>query len=212
MTEAATGARAPSVAWPVRVTQDRAVAWLRRRVPGATGVRAQLYHHPMLATAYEVRRRDGSASAHALVDLVGGRAYATEPWEHVAFVPIAEAEAGLAAGAASAVGREPAGTSGAAEPDGASGESRTEATGTSAAAISAPARVLDDERGERAARDLVRSVLLRGRRLGPPGRLHPLREPLLFGKPNWWLTGTKDGRPVEIILDGLTGRHYALKA
>ena len=26
------------------------------------------------------------------------------------------------------------------------------------------------------------------------------------------LTGTKEGRPVEIILDGLTGRHYALKA
>ena len=44
------------------------------------------------------------------------------------------------------------------------------------------------------------------------GACIPLREPLLFGKPNWWLTGTKDGRPVEIILDGLTGRHYALKA
>lgn len=190
--EATDGVRAPSVAWPVRVTHDRAIAWLRRRVPGAAEVRAQLYHHPMLATSYEVRRRDGSASAHALVDLVGGRAYATEPWEHVAFVPIAEAEAGLAAGAASTAGRVPA--------------------GTSAAGISAPRRILDDERGERVARDLVRSVLLRGRRLGPPGRLHPLREPLLFGKPNWWLTGTKDGRPVEIILDGLSGRHYALKA
>ncbi|SMY11393.1 hypothetical protein [Brevibacterium jeotgali] len=173
---AAAGAPAPSVAWPVRVTHDRAIAWLRRRVPGAAAVRAQLYHHPMLATSYEVRKRDGSASAHALVDLVGGRAYATEPWEHVAFVPLAEAEAACAA------------------------------------AISDPVRVLDDERGERAARDLVRSVLLRGRRLGPPGQLHPLREPLLFGKPNWWLTATKDGRPVEIILDGLTGRHYALTA
>lgn len=182
MTEAAAGpvegAQAPSVAWPARVPHDRAVAWLRRRVTGVAEARAQLYHHPMLATSYEVRKRDGSASAHALVDLVGGRAYATEPWEHVAFVSIAEAE------------------------------ETAEAPGK----ISAPARVLDDERGERAARDLVRSVLLRGRRLGPPGRLHPLREPLLFGKPNWWLTGTKDGRPVEIIMDGLTGRHYALKA
>ncbi|SLM89329.1 hypothetical protein [Brevibacterium yomogidense] len=210
--EAGEGARAPSLAWPAWITHDRAIAWLRRRVPGAADVRAQLYHHPMLATSYEVRKRGGSASAHALVDLVGGRAYATEPWEHVAFVPIAEAEAGLAAGAASTAGRVPAGTSASSEGGGASGEGRREPAGTSAAGISAPRRILDDERGERVARDLVRSVLLRGRRLGPPGRLHPLREPLLFGKPNWWLTGTKDGRPVEIILDGLSGRHYALKA
>ncbi|HLS33839.1 MAG TPA: hypothetical protein VK039_09640, partial [Brevibacterium sp.] len=166
------------------------VAWLRRRVPGVADASAQLYHHPMLATSYEVRRRDGSASAHALVDLVGGRAYATEPWEHIAFVPIAEAGAGEAPAAGGADDR----------------------TGASGGAISAPRRVLSDEQGERAARNLVRSVLLRGRRLGSPGRLHPLREPLLFGKPNWWLTGTTEGRPVEIILDGLTGRHYALKA
>ena len=201
-TGAPADAGAPAVAWPVRVTQERAVAWLRRRVPGAADVRAQLYHHPMLATAYEVRRRDGSASAHALVDLVGGRAYATEPWEHIGFVPLAEAEAGLATGAGPEAGTR----------TGTSEAVRSEPTGTSAATISAPQRVLTDERGERAARDLVRSVLLRGRRLGAPGRLHPLREPLLFGKPNWWLTGTKEGRPVEIILDGLTGRHYALKA
>ena len=188
--EARAGGSAPAVAWPVRVTHERAVAWLRRRVPGVADASAQLYHHPMLATSYEVRRRDGSASAHALVDLVGGRAYATEPWEHIAFVPIAEAGAGEAPAAGGADDR----------------------TGASGGAISAPRRVLGDEQGERAARNLVRSVLLRGRRLGSPGRLHPLREPLLFGKPNWWLTGTTDGRPVEIILDGLTGRHYALKA
>lgn len=188
--EARAGGSAPAVAWPVRVTHERAVAWLRRRVPGVADASAQLYHHPMLATSYEVRRRDGSASAHALVDLVGGRAYATEPWEHIAFVPIAEAGAGEAPAAGGADDR----------------------TGASGGAISAPRRVLGDEQGERAARNLVRSVLLRGRRLGSPGRLHPLREPLLFGKPNWWLTGTTEGRPVEIILDGLTGRHYALKA
>lgn len=30
--------------------------------------------------------------------------------------------------------------------------------------------------------------------------------------PNWWLTGPRGGKPVEIMLDGQTGRHYALKA
>lgn len=181
---AGVSAPAPTLAWPTRIDEARARAWLRKRLSGVEDVRAELYHHPMLAVSYEVRKRDGSATAHAIVDLVGGRAYGAEPWEHIAFVPIAEAVAGARA------------ASGTATP------------GT----VTDPVRVLDDARAERAARDLVRSFLLRGRRLGAPGRLHPLREPLLFGKPNWWLTGTREGKPVEIILDGLTGRHYALKA
>ena len=176
----AQGSAAPAVAWPALVDEARALAWLRKRLTGLEDARARLYHHPMLAASYEVRRRSGSATAHALVDLVGGRAYAAEPWEHIAFVPLAEAKR--------------------------AGGVRAET------ALTDPVRVLDDVRGERAARDLVRSVLLRGRRLGPPGQLHPLGEPLVFGKPNWWLTATRDGKPVEIILDGLTGRHYALRA
>src|SRR5699024_5197773 len=111
--EARAGGSAPAVAWPVRVTHERAVAWLRRRVPGVADASAQLYHHPTLATSYEVRRRDGSASAHALVDLVGGRAYATEPWEHIAFVPIAEAEAGAGEAPAAGGADDRTGTSGA---------------------------------------------------------------------------------------------------
>lgn len=175
----ASDAAAPTVAWPALIDEARALAWLRKRLSGVEGARARLYHHPMLAASYEVRRRTGSASAHALVDLVGGRAYAAEPWHHIRFVPM---------------------------------NSAASATGSPDGALTDPVRVLDDVRGERAARDLVRSILLRDRRLGAPGRLHPLGEPLVFGKPNWWLTGTRRGKPVEIILDGLTGRHYALKA
>lgn len=177
---AAAGAAAPAVAWPALIDEARALAWLRKRLPGIADAQARLYHHPMLAASYEVRRRSGSATAHALVDLVGGRAYAAEPWEHIRFVPLAVADTTGEAGAPGA--------------------------------LTDPVRVLDDARGERAARDLVRSILLRGRRLSAPGRLHLLRDPLVFGKPNWWLTGTRGGKPVEIILDGLTGRHYALKA
>ena len=203
----AQGSAAPAVAWPALIDEVRALAWLRKRLTDLEDPRARLYHHPMLAASYEVRRRSGSATAHALVDLVGGRAYAAEPWEHIAFVPLAEAKrtGGMRAETVP-TNRTPA----AGESD-AAGEaaSSTEATG---GALTDPVRVLDDVRGERAARDLVRSVLLRGRRLGPPGQLHPLGEPLVFGKPNWWLTATRDGKPVEIILDGLTGRHYALRA
>ena len=197
----ASKAAAPTVAWPALIDEARALAWLRKRLSGVEDARARLYHHPMLAASYEVRRRSGSASAHALVNLVGGRAYAAEPWDHVRFVPLAVARA----------------TGGTAGPEGASPRAATSGTAASATAesdgaLTDPVRVLDDVRGEHAARTLVRSILLRGRRLGAPGRLHPLGEPLVFGKPNWWLTGTRGGKPVEIILDGLTGRHYALKA
>ena len=178
----AQGSAAPAVAWPALIDEVRALAWLRKRLTDLEDPRARLYHHPMLAASYEVRRRSGSATAHALVDLVGGRAYAAEPWEHIAFVPLAEAKraGGMRAGGMRAE---------AARTD------RTPAAG-----------------GPGTAGQAARSVLLRGRRLGPPGRLHPLGEPLVFGKPNWWLTATRDGKPVEIILDGLTGRHYALRA
>jgi hypothetical protein len=186
---------APTVAWPALIDEARALAWLRKRLSGVEDARAQLYHHPMLAASYEVRRRSGSASAHALVDLVGGRAYAAEPWGHIRFIPLE-------------VARRTGGTA-AAETTAAAAAAASDA---SERTLTDPVRVLDDVRGEHAARTLVRSVLLRGRRLGSPGRLHPLGEPLVFGKPNWWLTGTRGGKPVEIILDGLTGRHYALKA
>ncbi|WP_198392368.1 hypothetical protein [Brevibacterium yomogidense] len=198
--QARVGAPAPTLAWPTRIDETRALAWLRKRQSGIEDARAQLYHHPMLAAAYEVRKRDESATAHAIVDLVGGRAYGAEPWDHITFVPIAEAKATARAtnGATHAGGAGASGTVGSESP----------AAGT----VTDPVRVLDDARAERAARDLVRSFLLRGRRLGAPGKLHPLREPFLFGKPNWWLTGTREDKPVEIILDGLTGRHYALRA
>ena len=201
----ASDAAAPTVAWPALIDEARALAWLRKRLSGVEDARAQLYHHPMLAASYEVRRRSGSASAHALVDLVGGRAYAAEPWEHIRFIPmeVARRTGGTAAAELSPAGASPGTTAAAAA---------TSGMGETHGALTDPVRVLDDVRGEHAARTLVRSILLRGRRLGAPGRLHPLGEPLVFGKPNWWLTGTRGGKPVEIILDGLTGRHYALKA
>ena len=208
----AQGSAAPAVAWPALVDEARALAWLRKRLTGLEDARARLYHHPMLAASYEVRRRSGSATAHALVDLVGGRAYAAEPWEHIDFLPLAEAKrsGGMRAGGMRAEAARTDRTPAAGGP-GTAGQAASAVEGTGGA-LADPVRVLDDVRGERAARDLVRSVLLRGRRLGPPGRLHPLGEPLVFGKPNWWLTATRDGKPVEIILDGLTGRHYALRA
>src|SRR5699024_564020 len=104
----AQGSAAPAVAWPALIDEARALAWLRKRLSGVEGARARLYHHPMLAASYEVRRRTGSASAHALVDLVGGRAYAAEPWEHIRFIPM---EVARRTGGTAAAELSPAGAS-----------------------------------------------------------------------------------------------------
>lgn len=79
----------PQIAWPTQVTEQRVMKWVKRRLPGATQVRTDLYHHPMLGVAFQWERPLAQPMlAHALVDLVGGRAYAAEHWDDVEFVAI----------------------------------------------------------------------------------------------------------------------------
>ena len=81
--------QSPNVAWPLQITEDQAMRWVQRRLPKAESVRAELYHHPMLGVVFRWTRPWGKPIfAHALVDLVGGRAYAAEHWDDVDFVPI----------------------------------------------------------------------------------------------------------------------------
>lgn len=79
----------PQIAWPAQITEQHVMKWVNRRLPGATQVGTDLYHHPMLGVAFQWRRPLAQPMlAHALVDLVGGRAYAAEQWDDVDFVPI----------------------------------------------------------------------------------------------------------------------------
>lgn len=169
------GSEAPDVVWPMNISRDRAMSWIGGKLSGIRNARAELYHSPMLGVVFEVRRNlRPPETIHVIVDLVGGRAYAAEPWAEVDFVPLERV-------------------------------ARSEE-------IASPVRALTDDQGEAAARKLVLSLLLRTRRLGGPGRVHRQGPVLCFGKPNWWITGENRGRQVEIILDAVTGKHYALSA
>lgn len=76
----------PQLAWPLQVSEEKVMAWVRRRLPGAREISAELYHHPMLGVAFRWRRPMAKPLlAHALVDLVGGRAYAADHWDDVVF-------------------------------------------------------------------------------------------------------------------------------
>lgn len=179
---------APRLAWPVAVDADQAQERVRARLGRAgasAALQARLYLHPMLAVelAWHRRRREGAA--HALVDLVGGRAFVVEPWTEVPFVPVEEL----------------------AELDGCSARDIRDG----AARFGPPvARVTVDE-AVGTARRLLTSVLLRRRRLGSGSSFELRRDPLVVGKPNWWVTGSVSGRPVEVVVDAVSGRHYAFR-
>lgn len=165
----------PSLAWPVSIGEEKVMNWVRRRLPGAENVRTDLYHHPMLGVAFEWRRPLAQPMlAHALVDLVGGRAYAAEHWDNVDFEPIDHVDV--------------------------------------SSTVKPPARMVSDAQAKDSAWRLVDGVLLRRRRLDFVGRIEPHQEPVLFGKPNWWVTGTYNNRKVEVIIDGLNGNHYVFTA
>lgn len=166
---------APEVAWPAQMSQEHVLAWMRRRLPEAKQVRTDLYHHPMLGVAFRWRRPFAQPMlAHALVDLVGGRAFAADPWDDVSFRPIADVR--------------------------------------SSSTVKPPKRLISDGEARESARRLINGVLLRRRRLDFAGRLEEIGEPLLFGKPNWWVQATHEGRDVEVVIDGLSGNHYVFSA
>jgi hypothetical protein len=112
--------------------------------------------------------------AHVVVDLVGGRAFLSDPWDESCFRPADECG----------------------EADGLRG----------------PAPVVAEDEAVRAGRAVLAGVLLRRRRLDTVGRAELHEPPLLFGKPNWWVTGQRRERKVEVIVDALSGRHYACSA
>lgn len=177
----------PLLVWPATVSAEQARARVARRLPEPVDLDARLYHHPFLGLVFECRttpppwrrlaaRRPEPVPmlAHVVVDLVGGRAYLSDPWDETCFVTAEQA----------------------AEPTGLRG----------------PQPVVDEETAVRAGRAVLAGVLLRRRRLDTVGRAELLEPPLRFGKPNWWVTGRRGDRRVEVIVDALTGRHYACSA
>ncbi|GAB3045052.1 hypothetical protein [Sediminivirga luteola] len=160
--------------------------------------------------------------AHVAVDLVGGRAFLTAPWTGSDFVPRAEARVpGLGDAAGGAQSRTATESQTGATPDLDSGTTSGTAPGAPPGlcpAEEAPLGIADPEprlgvaEAEASARRLIDSVLIRRRRWAERTEPRLMDGPLVFGKPNWWVTGTRRGRRVEVIVDALTGRHYAFSA
>jgi hypothetical protein len=178
-----------NLVWPVAVPAEEAVRKVARRLPEQVPLAAHLYHHPFVGLVFVCRpparralRRGGRAPVlgHVVVDLVAGRAFLSDPWDEDSFVT---REAALEAVAFDA---DPV-----------------------APSVRGPAPRITETEAVEAARALLAGVLVRRRRLDPVGRAELHAPPVYFGKPNWWVTGKRGERAVEVVVDALNGRHYA---
>lgn len=75
-------------------------------------------------------------------------------------------------------------------------------------AISAPEPSIDISKAKETARSVAHVLVTRKRRFGGVGNLAKATRDVHFLKPNWWITGGHRGRDLELILDGVTGKHY----
>lgn len=68
------------------------------------------------------------------------------------------------------------------------------------------------EKARAAARSVAQVIVMRKQRFAVTGNMRSTAQDLYFLKPNWWITGSHRGRPLELILDGVTGKHYVFSA
>lgn len=185
-------ARSSDLVWSVAVPAEAAVRTVARRLSTGADLAAQLYHHPFLGVTFTIRQRErrswlrGTAATSAptliaavAVDLVGGRALLTDPWDPADLTDRATAVA-TTPGYGVATGSAPR----------------------------SPAPRVTEEEAVDAARALLPGLLARRRRLEPLSPAELTAPPVRFGKPNWWVTGHSGGRDVQVVVDALSGRHY----
>src|SRR5699024_4460946 len=76
-------------------------------------------------------------------------------------------------------------------------------------ALQDPEPVVDETDAIRAARAILAGVVLRRRQLSSITDLELIEPPIRLGKPKWWVTSEDARTATEVIVDGITGKHYA---
>lgn len=173
--------------WPTAVTPEQAVRKVARRLTERVPLTARLYHHPFVGLVFVSRARAGRFSR---------RAHRAPVAAHVV-VDLVSGRAFL-----TDPWDEDSFTTRQAALDQA-------ALPTDAAPVHGPAARITEDTAVQAGRALLAGALARRRRLDSPGPADLHSPPVHFGKPNWWVTGTRGDRAVQVIVDGITARHYA---
>ena len=175
----------PEFAWPVKFSDHEARALVNRRLKEHTELMATLYHHPFLGLVFQGQNRPPSVFLRA-------RKFRM-PSELVRAHVLVDLVGGRAY------------LSDAWEPDEFVAIRHLDETST----ITDPEPQVSDAAAMRAARALLAGVALRRRQIHPIADLELVKPPIRLGKPNWWVTNRDPNGSTEVIVDGITGRHYA---
>ena len=175
----------PVVALPAAVSAEEARVKVARRLPKATELDATLYHHPFLGLVFEC------TSNRVRIPFRKN----TEP----AVPEVAYLIVDMVGGSAYLGDPWDEG-------------SFVPIPQAESAVVLGPEARIEEAVAIRSARAVLAGVMARRRRIDTINRADLLVPPLRFGKPNWWVTGRRGERNVEVIVDAITGRHYACSA
>lgn len=178
------GSLRPLVALPAAVSAEQARATVARRLPQALDLDAALYHHPFLGLVFEC------SSSRVRIPF---RKDTDPPAPAIAHLIV-----DLVGG--SAYLGDPW------------NDDSFEPIQQADTAIRGPAARIEEATAIRSARAVLAGVMTRQRRIDTISRADLLGPPVRYGKPNWWVTGRRGERSVEVIVDAISGRHYACSA
>lgn len=178
----------PELAWSVKFSAEEARTVVQRRLKARTELDTALYHHPFLGLVFQSRNHRARSFPK-----VTGRRQKPEIIRAHLLVDLVGGRAYLsdAWDLREFVAIE-----------------QTEET----RALRNPEPLLDETTAIRAARAVLAGVVLRRRKLSSSTDLELLEPPIRLGKPNWWVTSRDVSKATEVIVDGITGRHYAFSA
>src|SRR5699024_1643495 len=175
----------PELAWPVKFSAQEARTLVNRRLKTRVPLKTTLYHHPFLGLVFQ----SGKPSP--------GIFPITSRWRQPPELIRAHVLVDLVGGRAYLSDSWDSKEFVAIRP--------TEQT----SALQDPEPVVDETAAIRAARAILASMVQRSRKLSSITDLELLEPPIRLGKPNWWVTSEDANKSTEVIVDGITGKHYA---
>lgn len=175
----------PELAWPVKFSAEEARTVVKRRLKTRTHLKTTLYHHPFLGLVFQSENPSTS-----IFTKIRGRQHPPGLIRAHVLVDLVGGRAYLsdAWDVKEFVAIRP-----------------TEQT----SALQDPEPVVDETAAIRAARAILAGVVLRRRKLSSITDLELIEPPIRLGKPNWWVTSEDARKATEVIVDGITGKHYA---
>lgn len=175
----------PEFAWPVKFSDEEARTLVNHRLKKRADLKTTLYHHPFLGLVFQ-----GQQHRARFFPQPSRQRETNELIQAHVLVDLVGGKAYL---------------SDAWETDDFIAISPNDETSP----IRDPEPQVQEATAILAARAILAGVVLRRRRIAAVNDFELVEPPARLGKPNWWVTDRHTGGSTEVIVDGITGKHYA---